>query len=60
MVLHLLMQASVIMDITDTMTMDENENTDLGVAEYDAASAVQKNAAVKVVSSAGSCRYRNV
>lgn len=38
-----------IMDISNTMTMDINENTDLGVADYDSASAVQKNAAVKVV-----------
>ena len=32
-----------------SMTMVENENTDLGVSEFDAASEVQKNAAVKVV-----------
>jgi len=31
------------------MTMDVNENTDLGVSEYDAASEVKKNAAVQVV-----------
>lgn len=37
-----------IMDISNTMMMDENENTDLGVAEYDKASEAQKNAAVKV------------
>ncbi len=37
-----------IMDISNTMMMDENENTDLGVAEYDKASETQKNAAVKV------------
>lgn len=37
-----------IMDISNTMMMDENENTDLGVAEYDMASEAQKNAAVKV------------
>ena len=36
------------MDISNTMTMDVNENTDLGVDEYDAASEVQKNAAVAV------------
>ena len=29
--------------------MAENENTDLGVADYDAASKVQRNAAVPVV-----------
>ena len=38
-----------IMDISNTMTMEINENTDLGNAEYESASAVQKNAAVKVV-----------
>ncbi len=38
--------------IMDTVnTMDVNENTDLGVSEYEAASATQKDAAVKVVSS---------
>ncbi len=37
-----------IMDISNTMMMDENENTDLGVSEYAAASEAQKNAAVKV------------
>ena len=31
------------------MTMDVNENTDLGVSDYDKASEFQKNAAVKVV-----------
>ncbi len=38
-----------IMDISNTMTMDINENTNLGVDEYGAASEVQKNAAIKVV-----------
>ena len=38
-----------IMDISNTMTMDVNENTNLGVDEYGAASEYQKNAAVKVV-----------
>lgn len=38
-----------IMDIANTMTMDINENTNLGVEDYDAASAALKNAAVKVV-----------
>ncbi len=38
-----------IMDISNTMTMDVNENTNLGADEYGAASEVQKNAAVKVV-----------
>ena len=40
-----------IMDISNTMTMDVNENTDLGVNDYDAASETQKDAAVKVVAS---------
>lgn len=38
-----------IMDISNTMTMDVNENTDLGTDEYAAASSAQKNAAIKVV-----------
>ena len=38
-----------IMDISNTMTMDVNENTDLGTDEYDKASETQKNAAVKAV-----------
>lgn len=38
-----------IMDISNTMTMDVNENTDLGTPEYDDASEVKRNAAVKVV-----------
>ena len=38
-----------IMDISNTMTMDVNENTDLGVSDYEKASEFQKNAAVKVV-----------
>ncbi len=38
-----------IMDISNTMTMEVNENTDLGNADYESASAVQKNTAVKVV-----------
>ncbi len=38
-----------IMDISNTMTMEVNENTDLGNADYESASAAQKNAAVKVV-----------
>jgi Amt family ammonium transporter len=37
-----------IMDISNTMTMEVNENTDLGTGDYEAASDVQKNAAVKV------------
>ena len=39
-----------IMDVSNTLTMDVNENTNLGVSEYDAASRVQKDASVKVVS----------
>ena len=39
-----------IMDIANTMTMDVNENTDLGTEDYTVASDVQKDAAVKVVS----------
>ena len=38
-----------IMDISSTMTMDVNENTDLGTDDYTEASEVQKDAAVKVV-----------
>ena len=37
-----------IMDVSNTMTMEINENTDLGVEDYNEASEVQKNAAVKV------------
>ncbi len=36
-----------IMDITEG-AMNENENTDLGVADYDAASPIQRAAAVPV------------
>ncbi len=39
-----------IMDVSNTLTMSVNENTNLGVSEYDAASDAQKDAAVKVVS----------
>ena len=39
-----------IMDISNTMTMDVNENTDLGTPEYSEASPVKRDAAVKVVS----------
>lgn len=38
-----------IMDISNTMTMEVNENTDLGTDDYAAASPAQKDAAVKVV-----------
>ncbi len=39
-----------IMDISNTMTMEVNENTSLGTDDYEAASATQRAAAVKVVS----------
>ena len=39
-----------IMDVSNTMTMDINENTDLGTPEYAEASQAKKDAAVKVVS----------
>jgi len=38
-----------IMDIANTMTMEVNENTDLGETDFEAASTAQKDAAVKVV-----------
>jgi Amt family ammonium transporter len=38
-----------IMDVSNTMTMEVNENTDLGNDDYEKASEFQKNAAVKVV-----------
>lgn len=46
---HLLMRVS-IMDITEGI-MTENENTDLGVQEYDKASEAQKKASVSVAGS---------
>ncbi len=39
-----------IMDISNTMTMDVNENTSLGVEDYEAASEAKKAAAVPVAS----------
>ena len=39
-----------IMDVSNTMTMDVNENTNLGTAAYEEASTALKEAAVKVVS----------
>ncbi len=39
-----------IMDVSNTLNMSVNENTDLGVSEYEAASEVQRRAAVPVVS----------
>ena len=38
-----------IMDISNTMTMDVNENTDLGVSEFSRASEAKVDAAVNVV-----------
>lgn len=37
-----------LMDISNTMTMDVNENTDLGTSDYEAASEVKRKAAVPV------------
>ena len=37
-----------IMDVSNTMTMEVNENTSLGVENYEEASEVQKNTAVRV------------
>lgn len=37
-----------IMDVSNTMSMEINENTSLGTENYDEASDVEKNAAVKV------------
>ena len=37
------------MDVSNTMTMDVNENTNLGSNEYKTATEAQKSAAVKVV-----------
>lgn len=39
-----------IMDVSNTMTMDVNENTDLGTPEYAQASTAKRDAAVGVVS----------
>ena len=39
-----------IMDVSNTLQMAVNENTDLGVSEYSEASTFQKNASVPVVS----------
>lgn len=41
-----------IMDIANTMTMEVNENTDLGTEDYAEASDAQRDAAVKVVAPA--------
>ena len=37
-----------IMDVSNTMTMDINENTDLGVSDYDEASQIKRDVAVPV------------
>lgn len=37
-----------IMDVSNTMSMDVNENTSLGTDDYESATEVQKDAAVKV------------
>lgn len=37
-----------IMDVSNTMTMEVNENTSLGTEDYEGASEAQRNAAVKV------------
>ena len=42
MVLHLLTQGFSIMDVSNTMMMDVNENTNLGTDDYKAASDAQK------------------
>ena len=38
-----------LMDVSNTMTMDVNENTDLGTPDYELASQVKKDVAVPVV-----------
>ena len=38
-----------LMDVSNTMTMDVNENTDLGTPDYELASQTKKDAAVPVV-----------
>ena len=40
-----------IMDISNTLNMDINDNTDLGISDYDSASQTMRDASVKVVSS---------
>lgn len=46
-------------DIAGTMTMEVNENTDLGAPDYDTAAPVEREAAVKVVQHNGNKRYRH-
>lgn len=43
-----------IMDVSNSMTMDVNENTSLGAVDYEKASEAQKNAAVKTVGAVSS------
>lgn len=43
-----------IMDVSNSMTMDVNENTSLGTVDYEKASEAQKNAAVKTVGAVSS------
>ena len=38
-----------ILDVSNTMTMDINQNTSLGASDYEMASEAQKNAAINVV-----------
>ena len=38
-----------ILDVSNTMTMDINQNTSLGASDYEMASEAQKNAAISVV-----------
>jgi Amt family ammonium transporter len=40
-----------IMDVSNTLNMSVNENTDLGVSDYEQASEIQKRASVQVVTS---------
>ena len=50
-----------IMDISNTMTMEVNENTSLGTENYEETSAVQKDAAVPVIAeymTAGTGMYK--
>ena len=46
-----------IMDVSNTMTMDVNENTDLGQDSYVAASEAQKDAAVRVDQCSRCCNW---
>ena len=48
-----------ILDVSNTMTMDINQNTSLGASDYEMASEAQKNAAISVVKADLRCRYRH-